>query len=153
MKHWLLLPMLAAAFVTHISAQTMKVEDLPPDEKVKYKDLNKYVRKLNPALQKEKDEVQAAYREAMLRLDPTVQDFIDLKKDERTDEQNYKYDKAKHLAEANDPTLKERNKANKAAIEEAMLKTDPEIEPILNKLRKPAGGAAAASSAASSSSN
>jgi hypothetical protein len=121
-----------------------KAEELSPEEKAKFIEANKAVRKANPDFDVQKKAIIAAYREAVLKIDSTLADIVDLKRDALTPDQQTKLAKARKDAEKADPTLKERSKANTDAVNAAILKADPTMEPILSKMvRKPGTPASA----------
>jgi hypothetical protein len=151
------------AFLTILMALSMgslmlnesKAEQLTAEEMAKYKEVSKAVRKANPDLDAQKKALDAAYRDAILKIDSTLADVVTLKSSEQTPEQQAKLKQAKKDAEKADPTLKERTKANAAVLEAAMAKADPSIEPILAKksgtaVSKPAVSAPAAATPAAS---
>jgi hypothetical protein len=120
-----------------------KAEELTPEEKAKYMEVNRAVRKASPDFDVQKKAIVAAYREAVLKIDSTLADIVDLKMDTLTPEQQTKLSKARKDAEKADPTLKERANANSSAFKAAIVKADPTMEPLLAKMARKPGNSAA----------
>jgi hypothetical protein len=89
-----------------------KAEQLNPEEMAKFTLVNRAVRKENPQFDVARKAFADAYREAVLRIDPSLSNIVDLKKEDLTPEQKASLGKARKEAEKADPTLLERARAN-----------------------------------------
>ncbi len=138
-------------------AQGMKESDLPADELAKFKTVQAAVYKsdradLNADLKAKNLVYKQAFREAMVQADPSVFPLLDkviplsgkapMKSSELPADDAAKYKAARKAALAADPTINEKKAAVDQALREAMIKMDPSIQPIVDKVYPPGGGSA-----------
>jgi len=132
-----------------LSAQAVKVTDLPADEQTKFNTVKDAAYKAGDASLKEKNVAyKQAYREAMVKVDPSVFPIMDkvfpvsgkaaMKVDELSPEDAAKYKAAQSAARKADPSIKEKKTAVDQALRAIMIKMDPSIQPIADKVYPPA---------------
>lgn len=121
----------------------LNVNDLPADEKAKW---NAASGKLNsdPAIWKAADALVAMRIAAIVQIDPTLEPLAKkmyiaaaMPLTVLTPEEKTKWD-AVVKTSGSDPAVKQANEALVKARNEAMLKIDPNVKPILDKLYPPA---------------
>jgi len=141
-----------------LSAQAVKVTDLPADEQTKFNAAKDAAYKAGDASLKEKNiAYKQAYREAMVKVDPSVFPLLDkvfpvsgkapMKVDQLSPEDAAQYKDAQSAARKADPSIKEKKTAVDQTLRAIMIKVDPSIQPIVDKVYPPASGAGAESSA------
>lgn len=121
----------------------LNVNDLPADEKAKWNAANSKLGS-DPAIWKAAEALAAMRLEAIVKIDPSLEPLAKkyyiapampltvLTPDEKT-----KWD-AVVKTSGSDPAVKQANEALVKARNEAMLKIDPNVKPILDKLYPPA---------------
>jgi 3D (Asp-Asp-Asp) domain-containing protein len=157
------LPILALTFVMacSLSAQAVKATDLPADEQTKFNAAKDAAYKAGDASLKEKNVAyKQAYREAMVKADPSVFPIVEkvfpvsgkaqMKADELSPEDAAKYKAAQSAARKADPSIKEKKAAVDQALRAVMIKLDPSIQPIVDKVYPPASASSAAAESGSS---
>jgi hypothetical protein len=121
----------------------LNVNDLPADEKAKW---NNAAGKLgsDPAIWKAAEALTAMRSAAIVQIDPTLEPLAKkiyiapiMPMAALTPEEKAKWDAALK-ASGSDPAVKQANEALVKARNEAMLKIDPNVKPILDKLYPPA---------------
>jgi len=150
MKKQTLLPLLAALIALPLHAQAVKESDLTPEEKTLF-NAAKSKAVADPSYKQAVEVVRTTKIELITKADPTLESIApkifvptalnsnDLPAD----------DKAKWNVAMNkvlkDPALKQADDNVLKARNEAMLKIDPNVKPILDKLYPPASAQPAAS--------
>jgi len=158
MKTFLQASALSFLLACSLSAQAVKVTDLPADEQTKFNTVKDAAYKAGDASLKEKNMVyKQAYREAMVKVDPSVFPIIEkvfpvsgkapMKVDELSPEDAAKYKAAQSAARKAEPSIKEKKTAVDQALRAVMIKVDPSIQPIVDKVYPPASGSDSESSA------
>ena len=161
MKFYLPTLALIFAMVCSLSAQAVKVADLPADEQTKFNAVKNDAYKAGDASLKEKNVAyKQAYREAMVKVDPSVFPILEkvfpvsgkaqMKADELSPEDAAKYKAAQSAARKADPSIKEKKAAVDQALRAVMIKLDPSIQPIVDKVYPPASDSSAAAESGSS---
>jgi len=148
MKKRSLLPVLIALCAIPLHAQAIKPSDLPPADQEKYKAAQKAARAADPTIKQKSDDAKAAARAGMLKADPSIAPILDkvmpvsgtaAKLSELPQADQEKYKAAQKAARAADPTIKQKSDDAKAAARAGMLKADPSIAPILDKVMPVSG--------------
>ena len=136
-------PSLQPIALKNLPPAAINFNDLSADEKQKWGSANGKVNN-DPAIWKAAEALNTMKLEAIVKIDPTVEPLAKkmyiapampldaLPADEKT-----KYDAALK-AMWSDPALKQASEARTKALNEAMLKIDPNVKPILDKLYPPA---------------
>ena len=103
--------------------------------------------KADPTLKQMGIDYKTAYRDAMIKIDPTLTEILDkvmpvsgpaaMKTTELSADDQTKYKSAYKAAEAADPSLKQKSKAAKQAIYDGAIKADPSVKPIVDKISPP----------------
>lgn len=140
-------------------AQGIKESELPAGELAQFKDVRQAVYKSGDADFKAKSLIyKQALREAMVKADPSVFPILDkvmplsgkaqMKSSDLPAEDAAKYKAARKAALAADPTINEKKAAVDQALRAAMIKRDPSIQSIVDKVYPPTGGSAATKASA-----
>jgi hypothetical protein len=137
------------ALACSVCAQAVKISDLPADEQEKFNTAKSAATKAGDANYKEKNTTyRQAYREAMVKADPTIFPILDkvyplsgkaqMKSSELSPADAEKYKAAQKAAKAVDPTLKDKKAAADQALREVMIKIDKVYPPAASAAAAPA---------------
>jgi len=137
------------ATCTAVQAQAIKETDLPAAEQAQFKAAKDAAYKLGDADLKQKNlDYKQTYREEMVKLDPSIFPLLDkvfpvsgkaqLKVDELPPVDAERYKAAQKAARKANPAIKEKQQAAQQALRAIMLKIDPTIGPIVDKVYPPA---------------
>lgn len=129
-------------------AQAVKESDLPAAEKAKFTAAKNAAYKAGDAELKQKNlDYKQAFREEMVKVDAAVFPLLDkvfplsgkaaMKVDELPPEDAARYKAAQKAARKANPAIKEKQQAAQQALRAAMLKIDPSIGPIVDKVYPP----------------
>jgi hypothetical protein len=151
---------LVAATCAAVHAQAIKETDLPAAEQAKFKAAKDAANKAGDADVKQKNlDYKQTFREEMVKVDPSIFPLLDkvfpvsgkaqMKVDELPAADAERYKAAQKAARKANPAIKEKQQAVQQALRAAMLKIDPTIGPIVDKVYPPA--TASGSDAGSSS--
>lgn len=140
-----LLPSIALLLMLPLKAEAIKESDLPANEKEKFQAVMKtlYADKQSD-FYKKLTEYKQAFRDAMVKADASVAPILDkvipvsgaaqMKASELPADEAEKYKAAQKAAKAADPSIAQKDAARKQAQREAMIKADPSIQPIVDKV-------------------
>ena len=145
---------LIAATCAAVQAQAIKEADLPAEEQAKFKAAKDAAYKSGDAdLKKKNLDYKQTFREEMVKADPSTFPLLDkvfpvsgkaqMKVDELPAADADRYKAAQKAARKANPAIKEKQQAVQQALRAAMLKIDPTIGPIVDKVYPPATGSAA----------
>ena len=150
---------LVAATCSAVQAQAIKEADLPADEQAKFKAAKDAANKAGDADLKQKNlDYKQTFREEMVKIDPSIFPLLDkvfplsgkaqMKVDELPAADADRYKAAQKAARKANPAIKQKQQAAQQALRAAMLKVDPTIGPIVDKVYPPvtASGSEAGSS-------
>ena len=143
-----------AATCTAVQAQAIKETDLPAAEQAQFKAAKDAAYKSGDADLKQKNlDYKQTYREEMVKLDPSIFPLLDkvfpvsgkaqLKVDELAPADAERYKAAQKAARKANPAIKEKQQAVQQALRATMLKIDPTIGPIVDKVYPPTTGSGA----------
>ena len=143
-----------AATCTAVQAQAIKETDLPAAEQAQFKAAKDAAYKSGDADLKQKNlDYKQTYREEMVKLDPSIFPLLDkvfpvsgkaqLKVDELAPADAERYKATQKAARKANPAIKEKQQAAQQALRSAMLKIDPTIGPIVDKVYPPTTGSGA----------
>ena len=135
-----------------VLAQAIKDSDLPEAERAKFTAAKDAAYKAGDADLKQKNlDYKQAFREEMVKADPSIFPLLDkvfplsgkaqMKVDELSPEDAARYKAAQKAARKANPAIKEKQQAAQQALRAAMLKIDPTIGPIVDKVYPPANAA------------
>lgn len=135
-------------------AQAVKEADLPPAEKTKFVAAKEAAYKSGDADLKERSlDYKRTFREEMVKADPSIFPLLDkvfplsgkapIKIKDLSAEDAARYKAAQKAAKKANPSIKEKQQAAEQALRAAMLKADPSIAPIVDKVYPPASTAPA----------
>ena len=145
---------LLAATCTAVQAQAIKETDLPAEEQAKFKAAKDAAYKSGDADLKQKNlDYKQTFREEMVKVDPSTFPLLDkvfpvsgkaqMKVDELPAADADRYKAAQKAARKANPAIKEKQQAVQQALRSAMLKIDPTIGPIVDKVYPPVTGSGA----------
>jgi hypothetical protein len=145
---------LIAATCAAVQAQATKETDLPAEEQAKFKAAKDAAYKSGDADLKQKNlDYKQTFREEMVKADPSTFPLLDkvfpvsgkaqMKVDELPAADADRYKAAQKAARKANPAIKEKQQAVQQALRAVMLKIDPTIGPIVDKVYPPATGSAA----------
>ena len=147
-RNLLLTVTLTGLLASSLNAQAVKEADLPANEKAQISAARSAASKADPALKQQGIDAKQARRDAMIKADPSVAPILDkvmpvsgpaaVKTSELSAEDSAKYKAAYKASDAADPSIKQKDKAAKQAMRDAMIKADPAVAPILDKISPPA---------------
>jgi hypothetical protein len=137
------------ATCTAVQAQAIKETDLPAAEQAQFKAATDAAYKSGDADLKQKNlDYKQTFREEMVKLDPSIFPLLDkilpvsgtaqLKVDELPPVDAERYKAAQKAARKANPAIKEKQQAAQQALRAIMLKIDPTIGPIVDKVYPPA---------------
>ncbi|MBJ7390718.1 MAG: hypothetical protein JHC85_04075 [Chthoniobacterales bacterium] len=145
------LALIALVFATcaAVQAQAIKETDLPAAEQAQFKAAKDAAYKSGDADLKQKNlDYKQTYREEMVKLDPSIFPLLDkvypisgkaqIKVDELPAADAERYKAAQKAARKANPAIKEKQQATQQALRAVMLKIDPTIGPIVDKVYPPA---------------
>lgn len=144
-----LVSVIAATCCAAVQAQALKETDLPAAERAKFTAAKDAAYKAGDADLKAKNlDYKRTFREEMVKIDPSVFPLLDkvfpvsgkaqMKVDELSPEDAARYKAAQKAARKANPAIKEKQQAAQQALRAAMLKIDPTIGPIVDKVYPPA---------------
>lgn len=156
MKIITLILLTLAAAGTAVQAQAVKDTDLPEAERAKFTAVKDAAYKSGDAELKAKSlDYKQTFREEMVKIDASVFPLLDkvfplsgkaqMKVDELAPADAERYKAAQKAARKANPAIKEKQQAAQQALRAAMLKIDPSIAPIVDKVYPPADAANAGS--------
>jgi hypothetical protein len=140
---------LMSATCAAVQAQAIKETDLPAAEQAQFKAVKDAAYKSGDADLKQKNlDYKQTYREEMVKLDPSIFPLLDkvypisgkaqIKVDELPAADAERYKAAQKAARKANPAIKEKQQATQQALRAVMLKIDPTIGPIVDKVYPPA---------------
>ena len=149
---------LAALTCSPLHAQAVKETDLPEAERAKFTAAKDAAYKAGDADLKQKTlDYKQTFREEMMKIDPTIFPLLDkvfpvsgkaqTKVEQLSPEDAARYKAAQKAARKANPAIKEKQQAAQQALRAVMLKIDPTIGPIVDKVYPPANAAGADSGA------
>ena len=135
-----------------VQAQAVKESDLPAAEKAKFTAAKDAAYKAGDADLKQKNlDYKQTFREEMMKIDPTIFPVLDkvfplsgkaqTKVEQLSAEDAARYKAAQKAARKANPAIKEKQQAAQQALRATMLKIDPTIGPIVDKVYPPANAA------------
>ena len=139
---------LIAATSAVVQAQAIKEADLPAEEQGKFKAAKDAAYKSGDADLKQKNlDYKQTFREEMVKADPSIFPLLDkvfpvsgktqMKVDELPAADAERYKAAQKAARKANPAIKEKQQAAQQALRAVMLKIDPSIGPIVDKVYPP----------------
>ena len=139
---------LIAATCAGVQAQAIKEADLPAEEQGKFKAAKDAAYKSGDADLKQKNlDYKQTFREEMVKADPSIFPLLDkvfpvsgktqMKVDELPAADAERYKAAQKAARKANPAIKEKQQAAQQALRAVMLKIDPSIGPIVDKVYPP----------------
>jgi hypothetical protein len=134
-----------------VQAQAIKETDLPAAEQAQFKAAKDAAYKSGDADLKQKNlDYKQTYREEMMKADPSIFPLLDkilpvsgksqIKVDELPTVDAERYKAAQKAARQANPAIKEKQLAVHQALRVVMLKIDPTIGPIVDKVYPPGNG-------------
>lgn len=139
-----LLPLIALLLSLPLHAETIKESDLPADEAQKFKAARSAAYKAEPSVRQLSADYKQYFRDAMIKADASVAPILDkvfpvsgpapMKTNELPPGEAEKYKAAMKAAKAADPTIARKDAAAKQALRSAMIKADPSVQPIVDKV-------------------
>jgi hypothetical protein len=146
-RNLLIAIILTGLLASTLNAQAVKEADLPANEKAQLVEARKAALKADPALKQLTIDAKQAKRDAIIKADPSVALILDnvmpvkgppiVKVGELPAEDLAKFKAAMKASKA-DPSVSQKEMAAKQAMRDAMIKADPAVAPILDKLSTPA---------------
>ncbi|MFM6173191.1 MAG: hypothetical protein ACKPB4_13860 [Sphaerospermopsis kisseleviana] len=147
---------LAALTCGPLHAQAIKETDLPEAERAKFTAAKDAAYKAGDADLKQKNlDYKQTFREEMMKIDPTIFPVLDkvfplsgkaqMKVEQLSPEDATRYKAAQKAARKANPAIKEKQQATQQALRAVMLKIDPTIGPVVDKVYPPATAASSES--------
>lgn len=147
---------LVAAASSSLHAQAIKETDLPEAERAKFTAAKEAAYKAGDADLKQKNlDYKQTVREEMVKVDPSIFPLLDkvfplsgkapMKIEQLSPEDAARYKTAQKAARKANPAIKEKQQAAQQALRAVMLKIDPSIGPIVDKVYPPATATGAGS--------
>jgi hypothetical protein len=139
---------LMSATCAAVQAQAIKETDLPAAEQAHFKSAKDAANKAaDPDVKQKSLDYKQTFREEMMKVDPSVFPLLDkviplsgkaqMKVDDLAPADAERYKAAQKAARKANPAIKEKQQAAQQALRAAMLKVDPSIGPIVDKVYPP----------------
>jgi len=139
---------LVSATCAAVQAQAIKETDLPAAEQAHFKAAKDAANKAaDPDVKQKNLDYKQTFREEMVKVDPSVFPLLDkvfplsgkaqMKVDELAPADAERYKAAQKAARKANPAIKEKQQAAQQALRAVMLKIDPSIGPIVDKVYPP----------------
>jgi hypothetical protein len=151
---------LVAVTCAAVQAQAIKETELPAAEQAQFKAAKDAANKAaDPDVKQKNLDYKQTFREEMVKVDPSVFPLLDkvfplsgkaqMKVDELAPADAERYKAAQKAARKANPAIKEKQQAAQQALRAVMLKIDPSIGPIVDKVYPPPAAPSGADSESS----